>query len=342
MSNSTEYPGPIQYIVDNPDKTFGTWLMGGIGDFVLTGAIISMTAEYWTRYSKTDTSTYKSLVLVTLVLNLLKTMQTAGILWHKLIVGFGDYYSAAASPWYSTIVPLTSELLCLIAQLFFALRLYRMMGGLRLLLIPLGSTLAMGLAGNIALTIQVYQISSVESLASFNRTCIVALVGVMSADLTITLASSYYLWSSKTGFKRTDNLIGRLLHLTWITATLPAISALLNLVTYITLSPAGDSTFIAFNIISPKLYSVAMLYTLNTRQRLMSNDSSYVTNSRSRDGRGANLTREPVQFTDGRHHVNTTASVKFATPSGFDSTDSPGKSGGFREASFDRSREDGV
>ncbi|KZV96610.1 hypothetical protein EXIGLDRAFT_833456 [Exidia glandulosa HHB12029] len=332
MDNSTTaFPPQIQFIVDNPDKTFGTWLCGGIADFILTGAVISMTAEYWVKYGKTDGHLYKGLVWTSLACNILKTIQTAAILWHKLVVGFGDYYAAAASPWYSTIVPLTSGEKDNTVAVFFALRLYRMMGGLRLLLIPLVATLAMGLAGNIALTVQAYQLSSIESLAMFNKTCIVALVGVMSADIVISASSSYYLWTSKTGFKRTDSLIARLLHLTWITALLPMISALLNLVTYVKLSPSGDSTFIAFNLISPKLYSVAMLYTLNTRQSLLSNESSYALNSRTdRHGAGVNVTvqRDTVQFTDGRAPGSAPTAVKFASHNNFDtSSDSPRKNG---------------
>lgn len=85
--------------------------------------------------------------------------------------------------------------------------------------------------------------------------------------------------------RRTNNLIIRLLHVTWITAALPSVCELLDLITFVTMS-TKTSVFIAcvfghspssqllnrhcsFHLMSPKLYSMSMLYTLNACACLM-------------------------------------------------------------------------
>lgn len=305
--------------MDDPIKSFGAWFCGCFAEFALTGALFAMIADYWQRYRKSDRLMHKIFVDICALLSIAKTIQVAAILWHKLVRGFGNYVMAAySSPWYASIDPLTSELLCLCAQLFFVIRLWRMLGGLRWLLLPLVSSMLMAFAGEIALTVQVYNLSTVEDLGSFTKTSYVALVGIVASDIIVTCASSFYLWKARTGFKRTDNLISSLLHLTWVTAALPALASLLNLITYVSLSPKGDSTFIAFELTAPKLYALSMLYTLNSRQSVAGSENSYPLSSNiARTGMGVNITTDTVRFTDERDERAT--SVKFApTDENFD------------------------
>ncbi|KZV81321.1 hypothetical protein EXIGLDRAFT_844708 [Exidia glandulosa HHB12029] len=327
-TNATDLPPPIQFIVDHPAQTIGAWFCGGVGDFVLQGAIVALTVEYFARYPNDDRR-HHALVIVMSVLNMLKTIQTIAILWHKLVLNFGDYYSAAGSTWFSISETLASEVICLIAQLYFIsrrvasllscaptnvfLRLYRMLGSSRILIIlPLALTVTMGLAGNIALTVEVYHLPTVQALSNFNTTVIVALSGVLASDTIVTIATSLVLVQSKSGYKRTDSLISRLLRLTWLSAAFPAISALLNLVTYVVLAPSGNSYFIAFNFIMPKLYTISMLYTLNSRRQLAQGDQ-YIMSSQlvARSG-GIVIETESIRFTDGRATEDTTADAKVA------------------------------
>lgn len=308
-SNVTEYPPQVQYIINNPTKTMGTWFCGGFGDFLLMGAVLSMTASYWVQYGSTDALVHRLFVVVSFILNALLSIQFATILWHKLIVGFGDYLAAAySSPWYATIQPLTCEIVLFVSQLFFIVRLWRMLGGLRFLLVLLVPTMLMGLAGFIALTTQIYMMSSVETMSNLTKTFYVASVGVVASDVIVTGASSYYLNKFKTGFKRTDSLIARLLHLTWVTAAFPMVCSTLCLIFYVTLSSTGNSTFAAFNMIAPKLYTVSMLYTLNSRQMLGERDSAFCMSTDV----NVNITSDTVRFTDGRAGADT--SLNFTKP----------------------------
>ncbi|EJD36291.1 hypothetical protein AURDEDRAFT_174680 [Auricularia subglabra TFB-10046 SS5] len=304
--------------LDDPVKSFGAWFCGCFAEFALTGALFAMIADYRQRYRKSDRLMHKIFVDICTILSIGKTVQVAAILWHKLVRGFGDYVMAAySSPWYASIDPLTSELLCLCAQLFFVTRLWRMLGGLRWLLLALVPAMLMAFAGEIALasviTVQIYNLSTVDDLGSFTKTSYVALVGIVVSDIIVTCASSFYLYRARTGFERTDNLISSLLHLTWVTAALPALASLLNLITYVSLSSKGYATFITFELVAPKLYGLSMLYTLNSRQNITGSENSYPLSSNvGRTAMGVNVTTDTVRFTDERDNHHT--SVKFATP----------------------------
>ncbi|KZW01055.1 hypothetical protein EXIGLDRAFT_99135 [Exidia glandulosa HHB12029] len=310
---SDEVNAAAEYIRLHPDKTMGPWLCGGLADFLLMGALVAMFSEYWERYGQTDAWQLKSAVWVVLFLNVIRTAQTFAALWHKLIANFGDYIAAAtSSPWYTQYDPLTTVVTCLVVQAFFAARLHRLTGGLRWLLVILVPAMAMALGGHIAVTVQIHYLSSVRAIALFNKTMYVGLCGLMAADLVITAALSHFLWKSKTGYRRTDSLIWRLLHVTWVTAALPCLSELLNLVVYITELGTGNSTFIFFHFLGPKLYSLSMMYTLNARQSLRSRDNTFaLTTVDNVQTARIEVNREVVQFEDGRRTDGAT-SVKFS------------------------------
>ncbi|KZV86780.1 hypothetical protein EXIGLDRAFT_840471 [Exidia glandulosa HHB12029] len=290
MSNATDtLPASAQFVHDHPVPTMGPWLIGGVGDFFLTGAIVVMGTHYWAQYRKTDALFNRILVAVAVVGNLLKSAQTFAILWDK------------------------AELLCLLAQLFFVVRLWKLLGGLRWLLVPLVPALLMGLAGNIALTIQIYRPPTPGAVGGFEKTSYVALVGGVVADLIVTIATTSFLIKSKTGCSRTDGLILRLLRLTWLTAVPPTICAILNIVTYATLASRDSSLFITFNLLTPKLYTIAMLFTLNSRVSMM-NGTPSVEMLQAKGG--VTVTTSTFRFTEGRKSSVTSSNLPAAAYTG--------------------------
>ncbi|KZV80267.1 hypothetical protein EXIGLDRAFT_845703 [Exidia glandulosa HHB12029] len=322
---SAQFPIPAPHILE---MSLGPWLWGPIADLILMGAIVHMVIDYWSRYRESDGKVYKSLVFLVLIFNLLKSFQAIGQLWWKFVIHFGDMYTVMfISPWYVQLDPFTVQMCNILAQLFFSIRLYRLLGGLRWLLVPLVPSILMGLVGHIIMSVQAFNLTTVTDLQVFQTSMYVGLVGVMSADILITVSTSWYLLHSKTGFSRTDNLIFRLLHSTWITAALPSLSEFFNLIFYLTLVKKGDSLFMGFSYMSPKLYGVSMLYTLNSRQNFRSNENTYAMNSRlERMTGGISVTRDIVRVTDAPETHAT--SIRFAT-GGVSDTASSHQKGGF-------------
>ncbi|KZV99697.1 hypothetical protein EXIGLDRAFT_831252 [Exidia glandulosa HHB12029] len=272
MNGTTDYPPEIQYIVDHYAQTIGSWFVGGVGDFVLQGAIVVMTAEYWARF-KRDSRFLRAGVIVISIANVLKSIETAAILWHKLVEDFGDYDAAAGSTWYSIIEVLTAQIISASVQVFFSSRIWRLSIGFRIVLLPLALTILTALGGAVALTVSVYHAPRVNAQAAFQTMTVVQLSGNLASDAIITGLTSFYLFQSKTGVRRTDGLIYKLLRLTWLAALPPTICAILTLVAYLTLAPEGNSLFITFTFLAPKLYTISMLYTLNSRGTRLMNDT---------------------------------------------------------------------
>ncbi|KZV80613.1 hypothetical protein EXIGLDRAFT_780732 [Exidia glandulosa HHB12029] len=299
-------------------KSLGPWLIGPIADLILMGTVAHMVADYWSRYRDSDNKVYKTLVLLTLIFNVLKSCQACGMIWWKFVTHFGDYVTVTAtSPWEvqmdptiagtyrllsfvrCALDPFNAEICNFLAQLFFVTRLYRLIGGLRWLFVPLVPAMLLGLVGHILMTIRGFNLKTVDDLEVFQDVMYVGLVGVLAADMIITASMSWYLLNSRTGFSRTDNLILRILHTTWVTAAMPSLAELLNLVLYLALVPKGNNIFLLFSYLSPKLYGVSMMYTLNSRESLRSSGDTYAMNSRlERMTGGISVTRDIVRVTD--------------------------------------------
>ncbi|KAH7092824.1 hypothetical protein BKA62DRAFT_722368 [Auriculariales sp. MPI-PUGE-AT-0066] len=313
MATKTDYPPEIQYIVDHHQWTIGAWFIAGVGDLLLQGVIIAMVMDYFGKFSR-DPLYLRLSVHAVWIANVLKSIQTCAILWHKLVMGFGDYLAAAGSTWYSISIIISSQLISTGVQLFFAHRLYRLLrwNGFWLFVLPLMITLLMGVAGGIALMIGIYHAPNVGAQATFHAITIVQLTGNLTSDVLITVLTSIHLYRSKTGIRRTDSVIMKLLRITLLTAMPPTICATLHLACYIQLTPTGNSLFIAFQFWAPKLYTISMLYTLNARGNLFSEDS-YVMSSRLVS---IPMTSDDLRFADPVARGTRTGNLPRSAPSG--------------------------
>ncbi|KAH9476043.1 hypothetical protein JR316_0011612 [Psilocybe cubensis] len=90
------------------------------------------------------------------------------------------------------------------------------------------------------------------------------------SDLSLALALSWLLYSSRTGFRRTDSLIKVLTLYTVNTGMIVAIDASLGLILYIIMP--NNFIFLGFYLLLSKLYVNAYLATLNAREALRQND----------------------------------------------------------------------
>lgn len=84
-----------------------------------------------------------------------------------------------------------------------------------------------------------------------------------ACDIVITFSVSWALWNSKTGFKSTDRLIGKLMVWTINTGALTSILALINIVSFLT--TRDTLIYLAAHFILTKLYTNSMLASLNRR-----------------------------------------------------------------------------
>ncbi|KAH7093981.1 hypothetical protein BKA62DRAFT_834424 [Auriculariales sp. MPI-PUGE-AT-0066] len=245
-----------------PDKAFGPWFVGMVVEVLLTGAAVSMAIDYWRMYALEDRKIIKSLVLSSIALCIAKSMQACAMLWHKLIDGFASYMMAkTSSPWYARIDPAFAISIILIAQTFFLLRLNSLLKNVwRYALIPICLAMVCSFAGHVAITVQMFRMTGKHESWSYVVIC---------------SCFCFILSKSKTGMARTDSLVSRLVLLAWTTALLPAVCDLCKLTTYLVFG-TKSSAFIAFSLSLPKLYTVAMLVTLNLRAALRTEEKFHI------------------------------------------------------------------
>ncbi|KAG8907670.1 hypothetical protein FRB99_002748 [Tulasnella sp. 403] len=86
-------------------------------------------------------------------------------------------------------------------------------------------------------------------------------------DLSISAIVSIKLVRSRSGFnKTTDTAIRKLLALTWGAGIPPAISAALDMITFLTMEM--NLVHVFFNMLTPRLYVFSVMYALNSRAHI--------------------------------------------------------------------------
>ncbi|KAI0353729.1 hypothetical protein OH77DRAFT_1522287 [Trametes cingulata] len=127
--------------------------------------------------------------------------------------------------------------------------------------------LVLGVKDPLRLTLLVWSIP-VEVLLNLHG--IAALCMMVANELTISAFLAYYLYSRKTGVRRTNSIVNRLIALTVTTGMLTTVFLVANLITY---TMAHDDLYsLLFNFLLAKLYSNALLTSLNSREYILGID----------------------------------------------------------------------
>ncbi|EIN08505.1 hypothetical protein PUNSTDRAFT_44994 [Punctularia strigosozonata HHB-11173 SS5] len=217
MSSNTQSSPAALAIQAHPDRYQGPWLLGSLFSMFLQGILLVQIDSYFRTYRKDALHTRS-----------LKSAQTAAVAWNLNVEKFGDYDALAVGSWYQMTTSLSSGIISFAVQGYFTLRLAKLTNRNIFLLTPLALLTLFGLSGAIAMTVITMNMgSSAGNVAKFND-----LVSINAGSVLVL----YLLIRSKTGYKATDRLVNKIVHVTWMSALPPFICALLNLVTYLTMS----------------------------------------------------------------------------------------------------------
>lgn len=269
MDAADALPPFAQYIKDHKARTIGRWFIGGIVDFVLTGAFLASAVEYWGRFRKHDSPALKAFVLALLVVNIVKSVQTIHLIWYRLILNFGDFIGTAfGTPTFGILDPFFTEILLAMCQGFFVVRLWKQTESIRMLrpiFIPMVGCILLGFAGYAALIAFVFDTNgSILGKVTYDRVANAAMGGVVAADLLITGLASYLTLTGKV-FQPSDSIRVKVFSFIWFTALLPCISEILKTIMYLAVFQQ-DAFYVVFHFMSCKLYSLSVIYILNSRQ----------------------------------------------------------------------------
>lgn len=252
---------PAQAIINT---TYGALVTGIWMQQLLLGYILAQMIDYYRRYYKTDGGFNKFVVTSLLVLNIFVGGTDFHVLYRCTVLHYGDYEFFDLQDWTMSTEPGWTAVIGLISQLFFLNRCQnivrsKIVTGVLFLLVlfSLGSGLAV--SGSFIVN------KRFSLLGKFTTPIILWLTSTASADIAIAVVLAWELVRSRTGFRKTDAIITRLVTLSMETSTTTALVALLNLVLYLPLQDTAYHLLPQFSMC--RVYTITVLATLLGRDK---------------------------------------------------------------------------
>ncbi|KAJ7149968.1 hypothetical protein C8R46DRAFT_1344486 [Mycena filopes] len=259
MSDSPALPHKIS----NP---WGIVFIGSIVSSVLYGITVIQTFIYYRTWGK-DTRGTKLMVFVLLVLDTLHQVVTTWMTYHFVISTFGDPVALNINHWTTGLEIFCNALVAFMVESFLVYRVWRLSGQNKILTV-IGATFALAHLGtNLASPILGLHIPTVTGALEFIKPTATAGLAVgVAEDSIIAGILCYCLWRGRTGFAKTDDMLGRIIAMTIATGMLTSVVGLANL---LSIAIAPQTLWVtAFNIQLSKLYVNSMLASLNARNAI--------------------------------------------------------------------------
>ncbi|KAA1467185.1 hypothetical protein DENSPDRAFT_230222 [Dentipellis sp. KUC8613] len=246
------------------EKTLGTLLVGIFFNTFLYGLVTYQFAAYWRIYFK-DPLRIKLLVLSLFCIDTAHSASAIYMAWVYCVTNYNNPVALEVALWPYTFTPIATALAALLTQLFLAYRIMRLTenkyiyGGLVVLaLVSFGLGMACG--------IRAWIIQVLAELSVLNNLVTAWLSMQVGTDLLITGLLAYSLLKSKSGFRRTDNVLNRLVRGAIQTGVFAGIFSLSDLATF--LQYPDTNMYGMFAIPIGRIYTNTLLDTLLTRDEL--------------------------------------------------------------------------
>ncbi|KAF9046281.1 hypothetical protein BJ165DRAFT_1527394 [Panaeolus papilionaceus] len=228
----------------------GWMFIGFFVNVLLLGIMITQVYIYFTQY-KSDKAWIKIFVAALFAADVVQTIFIFVYLHRTLITSFGDIENLSKADWLFATDPALTGIIASAVQLFFAWRVYV----LTKTWIYTFIIFALAMAGGVASIVTAVEVGRTPTFTEFQRfqaTVIVWLAAEAVADR-----------KHKSGFKRSDMMVDRIIRITVQTGLLTMIVASLDLLFFL-IDPTG--THLLFNFPLCKLYSNSLMSSLNSRR----------------------------------------------------------------------------
>ncbi|TFK84685.1 hypothetical protein K466DRAFT_601803 [Polyporus arcularius HHB13444] len=253
----------------------GPQLMGFLLNWTLQGVLTIQCTFYHTWFPR-DNLGLKCLVYGILIYEWVQTGLITAVAFDNFVYGYGSITALTAfhNSWFSVTV--MSAIASCVVQSFFAWRIY-IIGRSKLLTAVIVTIsfcqMAVGVAGGVMLNV----VDPSASEASAVTPVIASwLAGAAAVDVVIAVSMTILLLRAKSGLRKSNDLIDKLIRLGIETGTVTAAVAILDLIFFTVLSNTLLHECPA--LILPKLYSNSLLVSLNNRVFMQRNkDSNTIT-----------------------------------------------------------------
>ncbi|EIM84424.1 uncharacterized protein STEHIDRAFT_123222 [Stereum hirsutum FP-91666 SS1] len=239
---------------------WGPILVGTFLNILLYGVFIAQVYMYYTTYHR-DRLSLRIFIALLVVADTLNTAFQMEQNYDAMVSHFGDVGFIQKATWVFRTEPAMTALIEMLVQIFYAWRIKVLSSSMWATLLVLLFAILQCLAG-IATAVAVAFVPDFLHFRVFKPAVIVWLSCTAICDCLITLILVLYLRKHKTGAQVTDGLVDKIVLLTVQTGALTSIIATIDLILFVA-SPSG--LHLAFNIPLSKLYTNALLSSLNAR-----------------------------------------------------------------------------
>lgn len=242
----------------------GPIVLAVVANSMLYGTCVIQWYNYYTSRYK-DPWHIRFLVYWVTILDTFHTGSTIYLLWDLTVSNFGNPAIFTDIPWPFSATPIFIVLASVPIQHFLAWRIKGLSHSWALFCVISVFSLAQGscgFAGGVLAT-------SLSDPADFNRLLGFADSWVSIAvftDILITLLLLYFLRRSKTGFKKTDSIISRLIRTAIETSAVGAVFCVVDLIVFVTRTETNLHYF--FALPQGRIYTNTLMMTLNSRLSL--------------------------------------------------------------------------
>ncbi|KAF9222065.1 hypothetical protein BS17DRAFT_784363 [Gyrodon lividus] len=251
------------------DNTFGAFLIGVVISATLYGVTCVQTWYYYGHYPS-DPWYIKLLVAVVLASDTCHQALITHSLYIYLIKDFGIFQDLVDLVWSLVIEVLFNGFTALMVQSFLAMRVYRLSNKS---LLATGSVMLLVIGEFVLVLVYVAKAIHIQTFAALTELEALskAINGVaVAGDVLIAVLLCSLLQRSRTGFRRSDTMINKLILFSINTGLLTSVCAIASLVS---ISVWPDTfIYIAFYFSLGRLYCNSLLATLNARKGIR-NDS---------------------------------------------------------------------
>ncbi|KAK7690074.1 hypothetical protein QCA50_006720 [Cerrena zonata] len=268
------------------DLTLGTFMIGIIFNTYLYGLVTFQFAKYY-RAKFNDPPVIKYMILFLFLLDTFHSMAVVYMLWAYAVTNYTNPDILAIGLWPHMFTPIATALAAIMTQLFLGYRIYRLSKSK----IIYGIIIAIAFPGcvlGILTGIRAIIIEVLADLPVLDNIIIGWLTLQVACDLTITCVLTWLLLHSRTGFRRTDTVLYRLIRGAVQTGLFAGIFSVADLATFLTLPETNLYGMFAIPI--GRIYTNTLLDTLLARDELREMLSGSVEMDTTRDTRGGRST----------------------------------------------------
>ncbi|KAF8879136.1 hypothetical protein BD779DRAFT_1163234 [Infundibulicybe gibba] len=255
------------------DSTMGAMLIGVIASAVLYGVSCVQTFYYFTYYPN-DRWYIKTIVPIILFFDTVHLCLVSHTMYHYLVSNYDQPASLEIIVWSIVLESLFTGATAVLVQGFYAMRVWRMSHGSRfltgLIIVLVLSNAGCSIAWvTLALGCQTFTKLLVISPLTITINAFTVVIDVLIAGTLCVL-----LYRARTGFKKSDSIINRLMIFVVNTGVLTSCCAIASLFSLL-LSP-NTLIYATFYFCIGRLYTNSLLATLNARKTMLDGNVTYI------------------------------------------------------------------